>query len=289
VIPALRLPRSLLQFCLLPRFRAAFRERDARVWLPLTWVMLVLLFFSMSPGKRGVYVHPALPALALASLPLLPELLTRTGVRRAGWGLALGFWVVAAIAFVALQVVHLPAQVSIQIFSLPVQQFLVVFLVSCAVGLLVARKYAPLAAWPVALGALCVAFSYVMAPSMNPERSSSGFVRHMLGQVKPEEELALVAYKEQFLLYLDRPTVNFGHRRWLEGPQESYDAAAWLDAGPFRVLLVPETQLSPCFPEHGERVGVSSDTEWYLVRGGASAQCASKGDPAKAIHYAPHR
>ena len=46
-------------------------------------------------------------------------------------------------------------------------------------------------------------------------------MRAVLAQVKPGEELALVAYKEQFLLYLDRPTVNFGHRRWLEGPQES--------------------------------------------------------------------
>ena len=61
----------------------------------------------------------------------------------------------------------------------------------------------------------------------------------MLAQVQAGEQLALVAYKEQFLLYLDRPTVNFGHRRWLEGPQESYDAAAWLNAEPIACCWCP--------------------------------------------------
>ena len=73
VIPALWVPWSLLLFWLVPRFRTAFRERDARVWLPLSWVLLVLLFFSLSPGKRGVYILPALPALAIASLPFIEE------------------------------------------------------------------------------------------------------------------------------------------------------------------------------------------------------------------------
>ena len=71
----------------------------------------------------------------------------------------------------------------------------------------------------------------------------------------PTEQLALVAYKEQFLLYLDRPTVNFGHRRWREGPQESHDAAAWLNAGRDRVLLMPGDQLNPCFEGLGTSVG----------------------------------
>jgi 4-amino-4-deoxy-L-arabinose transferase-like glycosyltransferase len=289
VIPALWLPWSLLLFWLVPRYKAAFHERDARVWLPLTWVMLVVLFFSMSPGKRGVYVHPALPALALASLPLLPELLARPGVRRAGWILALSFWGVALIGFAALALNMVGPKAMTAIAGLPVKTMLLIFVVLGGIGLLLARRYASLAAWPVALGALCVAFSYSLAPAMNSERSSSGFIHNMLMLVKPEEELALVAYKEQFLLYLDRPTVNFGHRRWVEeGPQESYDAAAWMTGGPHRVLLVPDTQLS-CFPSHGESVGESSDNRWFLVRDPGSADCAAKGDASKAIRYTPAR
>jgi hypothetical protein len=156
----------------------------------------------------------------------------------------------------------------------------------CGAGLLVAWKRVPLAAWPIAIGSLCIAFSYTLAPAMNAERSGSGFIEGMLQQVKPEEELALVAYKEQFLLYLDRPTVNFGHRRWLEGPQESYDSSAWLNAGPMRVLLVPEDGLEPCFPAQRTLSGRSSDEDWYLVRAPASADCAAKGDASRASHYA---
>jgi len=283
VIPALWLPWSLLLFWLVPRFRTAARERDARVWLPLIWCLLVLMFFSFSPGKRGVYIHVALPAFALVSLAVLPGLLERPGVRRAGWVLALGFWVAALLGLVALGLHQIKSP---EIEGLPVTTMLVVYLVLCGAGLIWAFKKAPLAAWPVALGTLCIAFSYVLAPAMNPDRSSSGFIQGMLGQVKPTEELALVAYKEQFLLYLDRPTVNFGHRRWLEGPQESYDSSAWLDAGPMRVLLVPEDGLKPCFAASElTKAGRSSDEDWYLVRGPASADCAAKGDASKAIHY----
>jgi 4-amino-4-deoxy-L-arabinose transferase-like glycosyltransferase len=284
VIPPLWLPWSLLLFWLVPRFRSAFRERDARIWLPLTWALLVLLFFSYSPGKRGVYVHPALPALALASLPLLPDLFARTAIRRAGWVLALLFWGAALVAlgFTIFGTVSISENTSA---PLPIRDLLLAYVVLCGLGLLAARRYAPLAAWPVALGALCVAFSFWLAPAMNPDRSASGFTRAMLERVKPEEELALVAYKEQFLLYLDRPTVNFGHRRWLEGPQESYDAAAWLNAGPHRVLLVPSKGLEPCFSANRTNAGSSSDENWFLVRAPASTVCASQGDASRAIHY----
>jgi hypothetical protein len=112
-------------------------------------------------------------------------------------------------------------------------------------------------------------------------------VRSAVAQVKPEEQLALVDYKEQFLLYLDRPTVNFGHRRAFEGGQESYDASAWLNAAPNRVLLVPENLIKEyrCFPANATKAGRSSDEDWYLVRGPAVQNCAEKGDASRAILY----
>ena len=291
VIPALWIPWSILLFWLVPRFKAAFHERRARIWLPLGWVLLVLLFFSLSPGKRGIYILPALPALAMAAMPLLQELLARKGVVRAGWILAVVFWVVALLALIASGFNLFGERTAAKFDNLPVEPMLITFLVLCGVGLLVARSRAPIAAWPVTLGALCVAFSYLLAPHMNGARSGSDFIRGVLAKVAPREELGLVAYKEQFLLYLDRPTVNFGHRRWLEGPQESYDAAAWLNAGDNRVLLIPKAGLDPrdsvgaCFVAHVIPVGRSSSDDWFLVRAPASADCAAKGNAARAISY----
>jgi hypothetical protein len=142
----------------------------------------------------------------------------------------------------------------------------------------------------VAIASLAVVFSYGIAPAMNGERSGSDFTRSVMSQLKPGEHLALVAYKEQFLLYVDRPTMNFGHRRFLEGPQELYDAAAWLNAAPGmvrldHVLLVPEEALEPCFPADAIKAGRTSDTDWYLVRGRAADDCAAKGDASRAIAY----
>jgi hypothetical protein len=97
-----------------------------------------------------------------------------------------------------------------------------------------------------------------------------------------------VAYKEQFLLYLDRPTVNFGHRRSFEGGQETFDASAWLNAAQDRVLLVPETPFKKygCFQANAVKAGRTSDEDWYLVRAPAVQSCAEKGDAARAITYA---
>ena len=92
----------------------------------------------------------------------------------------------------------------------------------------------------------------------------------MLAQVPQGTELALTGYKEQFLLYLDRPVVNFGHARWREGAQEGYDAAAWLNEAPDRVLLMPASGIEPCFRQTlKEPAGTSSGDAWLLVRGRA--------------------
>jgi 4-amino-4-deoxy-L-arabinose transferase-like glycosyltransferase len=286
VIPPLWLPFSLLLFWLVPKFKAAFRERDARVWLPLSWLAVVVVFFSLSPGKRGVYITPALPALAIAALPFIEEVLARTGVRRAGLVLGSLFFVAAA-AFALAHAMHVPFAVdAIAAANLPSAVALYVFLGLCGAGLCYAFTRSPLAAWPVAIGSLAFVFSYLIAPAMNGERSGQDFTRAALAQVKPGEELALVAYKEQFLLYLDRPIVNFGHRRVFEGPQESFDAAAWLNAAADRVLLVPADQIEPCFVANATRAGFASGEEWSLVRAPAAPSCAEKGDARRAIHYA---
>jgi 4-amino-4-deoxy-L-arabinose transferase-like glycosyltransferase len=292
VIPPLWVPWSILLFWLVPRFKAAFQARDARVWLPLGWVLVVLLFFTMSPGKRGIYILPALPALAIASMPLIGDVLARRGVRIAGFVLA-GLFLAASVGgylYYALGGAGFER-------ALGLEHVLLIYAGLCASGLWLSWRRAPLLAWPVALGALAITFSYWLAPVMNGERSGKDFVRSALALVKAGEDLGLVAYKEQFLLYLDRPTVNFGHRRWQEGPQESFDAAAWLNAGEGRVLLVPEDSLSPvnrfvpdsapvdCFIENVTPVAEQSRDHWFLVRAPAEADCAAKGRAERAIRY----
>lgn len=287
VIPALWLPWSLLLIWLVPRFKAAFQERNARVWLPLLWIFLVVLFFSWSPGKRGIYVLPALPALAIASLPFLASVLSRAGVRRAGLVLGSAFFVAAAVFAIAYATHAKFAVDAIVAADLGGPAAVYVYLALCGTGLVYAFLRAPLVAWPVAIGSLTIVFSYLIAPAMNGARSGQDFTRAVLAQVRPGEQLALVDYKEQFLLYLDRTTVNFGHRRGFEAGQESFDAAAWLNAAPDRVLLVPEKPFETyrCFTANAVKAGRTSEEDWFLVRAPAVQNCAEKGDAARAIEY----
>jgi 4-amino-4-deoxy-L-arabinose transferase-like glycosyltransferase len=280
VVPPLWLPWSLLLIWLVPRYQRAWTARDARVWLPLSWVLMVLVFFSASPGKRGIYIHPAVPALALASLPFLEDVLARKGVRIASVVFAALAWVAGVVLLVAPQLV--PHALT---FNPPIWPYVVIS--GALVALALWRR--PVAAYAASIAGLAIWFSYCLAPRMNGERSGGDFTKSFLTQVSFDEQLALMAYKEQFLLYLDRPTVNFGHRRFLEGPQESYDAAAWLEAAPNRVLLVPAGQLTPCFRANARLAGESAGDRWYLVRAPAESACAERGDVRRAIYYDPDR
>lgn len=288
VIPALWLPTTALLPWLWSRWRDDWRRIDARVWLPLAWVICIVLFFSVSPGKRGVYVLPALPAFVWAAAPHLAHLYAQRGVQRIS--LALGaLLVVLGAAFAIAASLHVPAaRTVLEDIELESLLPLWTFVVVATVTWLIAARWRAIAAWPAVLACLAMCWGWGIAPQIDSERSASGFVRTMSSKVDRSRDLGLLAYKEQFLLYLDRPVTNFGHARWREGMAETYDAARWLAGDANRVLLVPGTLLEPCFKEARRiEAGDSSDETWWLVSGVPADDCVARGNPAKVIRYSP--
>ncbi|MDG9885341.1 glycosyltransferase family 39 protein [Pseudomonas sp. GD04058] len=85
VIPKYWLPLLLVLPWTIPAWRRQLRKHDGRFLVLLGWVVLVLLFFSLSSGKRKLYIFPALPGLVLAIAPLLPWVLGRWFHGRAAW------------------------------------------------------------------------------------------------------------------------------------------------------------------------------------------------------------
>ncbi|MEO6172063.1 MAG: phospholipid carrier-dependent glycosyltransferase, partial [Arenimonas sp.] len=65
------LPFSLAFFWLWKPWLQSFRLKDAKVLLPLVWAILVVFFFSLSSGKRDMYILPALPGFALVAAPFM--------------------------------------------------------------------------------------------------------------------------------------------------------------------------------------------------------------------------
>jgi 4-amino-4-deoxy-L-arabinose transferase-like glycosyltransferase len=80
VIPLQWLPIVAALPWLCPAWRRRLVRGDGRLLLLVGWIGLVVAFFSLSSGKRNLYVYPAVPALALAAAPTLIALFYRPRV-----------------------------------------------------------------------------------------------------------------------------------------------------------------------------------------------------------------
>ncbi len=117
VLPVDFLPWSLLVPAAVIGARSLDRERRRHLLFLACWVVVTVLFFSVSPGKRTVYVLTCYPALALLTGAGLAALSRRgPGERsRIGWlawpaaGFALLLWTIALAAPHATRWVEVPA------------------------------------------------------------------------------------------------------------------------------------------------------------------------------------
>lgn len=299
VIPWAWLPATLALPWLLPAWRRRLAAGDARYALLLGFVVAVVVFFSLSPGKRGVYLLPALPAFVLAAAPLLDAaMLRRAGLRRLGAALAVTITLSFLGAAVALWLgaAGLEARVAAMGFAGRGMALMcmVMGLAGAAIilgGLVMRRE-------PVALAVLLTAgwlvYGWLGFPVMNDARSSADLMAKVEVAVPPSHPLALAGWKEQMVLQADRPLVHFGFRR--EAEEELRDAAAWLATEPGGWLLIPAEQMAPCMAaERARPVAVRHGKSWMLADasvltgacpGEVRSSAARRYDPAAGISRA---
>jgi 4-amino-4-deoxy-L-arabinose transferase-like glycosyltransferase len=289
VIPGLWLPGTALLPWLVPRWRAAWRTRDGRAWLFLGWIALVLAFFSASTGKRGVYILPALPAFALAAGPWLAEITARRGARSLVFALAAAVVAVAAGAAAYLGLIRPDRLADLaERYDVASVAPLVAIAAAGTVLLALLRPRRGFAAWAGVLALVVVVQGFWINPMMNGARSARDFAEAVEQAVPPGAELGIVAYREQYLLQLRRPTTNFGHRRGFDPEQEDRDAARWLNEAPGRVLLVDDERIGRCFAASAKTfVAHANRRDWYLVLPPADGACAAAGNPLAARRYEP--
>jgi len=270
VIAGVWLPFSLALPWLLPRWTRALRARDARVWLPLAWSLLVLLFFSASPGKRDMYILPMLPMVALAAAPYLDEI---SGLKRFR-ALLLGLVVVLGMTLVVTGAVALSTEPRYEL-QIETQRGLAtsadqLWWLLCAVGgvmlasvLLLRRHLLPAVA--MALIVLVVGLFTGTALLLDDQNSARGVMQRARDMAGAETEIGLVGWREQNLLQAVGPTVEFGFKR---SPAEQFaDAAAWLHAAPqSRRLFVLDEAIDGCARrDPRQRVGTANRRQWYLL------------------------
>ena len=268
VIPVFWLPLSLALPWLIPAWRRDVRDGDARLLLLLGWIALVVLFFTVSPGKRGVYLLPAVPALALAAAPHARALLVRPGVQRAGFAVLALF--VAALGF---------ALVEQREFE---QWKLLVALCVVGVAWLAAgprRGMYSIAGYLLSFWLLYGLYAY---PLLNRARSPASMMTEVGRRIGPDAALGLVAWKEQIVLHADRPIVHFGYRQF-GNDKERAAAIRWLASGNRRYLLLPEDALGECLMrERLEHVGYIHRADWWLAGADSvKSDCGTGLPPAR--------
>ena len=286
VIPLMWLPLTALLPWLIPKWRDALRGRDLRIALLLSWIVLVVLFFSFSSGKRGVYVLPAVPALALACAPIAVELLRRTSVQRTLYLIAATVTAACAAAAGYLAIRSDEGTEIAAHYGIDPLGPLLLMAGAAFVACILARPRRGLAAFGGVLASVLLVVSFWVNPAMNSARSGADFMRRVEQTADPVRELGIVAAKEQYLLNSQRPIVHFGSRRWREGKQEAFDAARWLSRSPGRQLIVSSDTRDLCFTQTRQTpLGAANRTEWFLIEGAPDTSCIEPGRPQAAYSY----
>jgi 4-amino-4-deoxy-L-arabinose transferase-like glycosyltransferase len=289
VIPVLWLPGTALLPWLIPGWIDAWRRRDPRSWTLLGWVALVVMFFSLSAGKRGIYVLPALPAFALAAAAVLLDACRRPAVQRVGYGLALSIAILAGVAAIWLGLIDPAkmAELGAQYDIRGPAPLVAIALASLAATLVIGPGRG-LLAWAATLGLVLSIQGFWINPMIDGARSGRSLAARIEAAIPPGADLGLVDYPEALLLQLKRPTTNFGHRRGREGDQELADAALWLAGARGRWLLVNASHRSRCLSEAPAiSLGQAARRDWYLVSGQPDRGCAERGHPKAARSYRP--
>jgi 4-amino-4-deoxy-L-arabinose transferase-like glycosyltransferase len=265
-------PLSLTYIGAVPRWIDAFRAGDARIALPLMWTTLIVLFFSIPAGKRDVYIMPAIPMVALAVAPYLDDMLSKRWLRYLAFGCvvtfalllaAAGLWAILKSPEVAQRYA---AQRGLADGGFAAWSMLIgmgAWMGICALWAGPARGFKALL---VGLFGVWMFWSWLAYPLLNESSSGSRVMRIAGETIGKDAELALVGWKEQNMLFADRPVVDFGFKR--PRAQQFADAVAWLAKAPEQrwVFSLGKAMGECVVRERAKRVGHSNRREWWVFQ-----------------------
>jgi len=283
------LPVTALLPWLLPAWRRDLRDKNAAVLLLGSWILLVLIFFSISAGKRSLYIFPAAPALALIAGLHARTLLHSDGAQRVL--LILPTLIASLLAALGTYVLIKPQKLDRWLTDIPTINGIAIALIGVGITMLAIiafyRQRHVLKSFSVSMFAFWVGISVLVAPPMSDTRSGAALMQAVDVQVDSDMELGFVAWPEQFLLHWPHPAYHFGYRR--EPGGELRDASEWLAASDKRRLLLPDELIEPCFvPQRLVTISIAHRRTWVLAdRAALSGRCDTGGDPHNLVKYSP--
>ena len=275
VIPWAWLPLSLALPWAIPAWRRRIRRGDARTTLLLSGVLLILLFFSLSPGKRGVYILPALPLLAIAMAPMLPGLLRRRGLNLLG-AMLLGLAGLALLSAAVLGFFELPALARLAERH-QVSPWYWWMLLGLSAGALLAglgwrRGASGLVLWCVVFWMTWSTLGY---QQLDRTRSPREFMQHVAETIGAGAWVGMPNFDEEFLLQSRQPMVHFG--RATPAAAQLQQAFHWLQQAPGERWMLIEQNRQPDLAcadlAQARDLGYQNSDDWWLIPGTAFTAC----------------
>ena len=293
IIALFWMPFSLAFFWLLKPWREAFKTGDLKVVFPLVWGVLTVVFFSISSGKRDMYILPALPAFALAAAPYLQAISQRAGFRR----LLLGFVLLLGMLLFGLGVVAVSGKAAFTAKLVDDRglgaeaQWLWWMLLACGGIFLAAGLWAGtrrvLAATAISLAALWIGYGLIAHPVLDGSSSASDLMVRARMKAGPDTEIGLVAWREQNLLQARGKVTEFGFLQ--PGGVQLARGTEWLRQDPHRrLLLVNQLPEFSCIAFGGPgtwSLEKANRRSWWLVDSQAVSACA---EPAISMQAPAH-
>ncbi|RUO79902.1 glycosyl transferase [Idiomarina tyrosinivorans] len=268
VAPWFWLPASL---CVLGRFKSVWQQckADKRIAVLLGWVLLVIVFFSTTPGKRGVYILPALPMFALAVAAIWDKVKASAIERRIvigiNWIMLGVFTLLAVLAWMqhpklmdvldnyterdaVLQ--HLALMLSVIVALMLVLQWTL-------------RKHGAFTRYAGQVAVIAVIISFWAYPIMEPLRTPKNVMQEATRAVDGGE-LGIIEMKEQYLLFSPIPVTHFSYFR--ESDEQFRSAWQWIHEQPNRFIMAPTNVEFTCFSGAGAKdLGIAHREEWKLL------------------------
>lgn len=289
VIPVFWLPLCLMLPWLIGPWKRAFQAGDRRIILPLSWVVLVILFFSISPGKRGVYILPALPMLALVCAPYLQQILAKKSLNKLIWSVVL----LVSMVFFAFGIggeLTLPfaEKLATKYEIQPWTMFITVGIAGFVCLTMTFRKH-QFISWISFIPILWILYSTWGYYLMDPVRTPISVYDNIRKQIPSNAELGLIDTAEQFLLFSPFTITHWGYHT--PNSLQLQAAWQWQQQQANRYLLLDSDITTDCFDlAKGTQVGLAHRVNWIII--GPEARLPDCPTPDTDLHqydYKPIR
>lgn len=277
-IPTIWFPLALLLLTQAGRLVRVLRD-DARARILFAWVVLVIVFFSLSRGKREVYILPALPMLSLVAAVVWRRAQAEGGTRWTTGALRAALLLVG-VAIVALGAVAwwypelLGPKVDDYADELTALARPVLVLGLVVLGVTVATwRRQVLEQLSIAALTCWLFVAWWVWPVMDPHRTPKDLMAQLEQRVDARHAVGLLAFKEQFLLFSQRPLTHFSYLDPVS--EQERNAWQWMRENRQRVLLLPGSLALTCFDiARAQVLGTEHRRDWVLLDASAmKAEC----------------